>query len=61
MKKIYVGDENKRIRGKIRGVRGIERREGHFIFMFSDNSNANEAMKVLINSGYQFIGEEKDD
>ena len=61
MKKIYVGDENKPVKGKIKGIRGIERQEGFFIFMFSNNALADEAMRVFITSGYELVGEEVED
>ena len=55
MKKIYVSNDLKPIRGEIRGIKGIKKMSDGFLMTFKDDDRAYRTAQVLINSGYETV------
>jgi len=55
MKKIYVSDDKKPIRGDLSGIKKIERTSSGMVLHFSDCDKAYRAAQILMNSGYETV------
>lgn len=52
MKKVYISNDNKPIRGEINRVKKIEGTPGGMILSFADYDSAYRAAQIFMNSGY---------
>lgn len=52
---VYVGAEDKRIRGKIHGIKKMYRMKNGFIFEFDTARRACESAQVFLESGYETV------
>ena len=55
MKKVYVSDDRKEIRGNIKGIKKAVRFQDGILFTFNNDDNAYHAAQVLMNSGYETV------
>jgi len=55
MKKVYVSDDRKEIRGNIKGIKKAERFKSGILFTFNNDDNAYHAAQVFMNSGYETV------
>ena len=53
--KIYVSNDNKPIRGDIKGIKDIEKTPNGMILTFNDRDRAYRVAQVLMNSGYETV------
>ncbi len=54
-KAVYVGNEDKRIKGSFHGLTKAYRMQNGFIFEFNKEKNAIRASKIFNNSGYETV------
>lgn len=55
MRKVYVSNDKKPIRGDISGIKGIERTTDGLILKFDNEDRAYRVAQILMNSGYETV------
>lgn len=55
MKKVYVSNDKKPIRGDISGIKGIERTSDGLILRFDSEDRAYRVAQILMTSGYETV------
>lgn len=55
MKKVYVSDDRKPIRGSLSGIKKIERTSSGMVLDFRTEDEAYRAAQILMNSGYETV------
>ena len=52
---VYISNDNKPIRGDIKGIKDIEKTPNGMILTFNDRDRAYRVAQVLMNSGYETV------